>query len=453
MNNVNPPSRFTACILLYTDTQQRSQSSAQSGFRISVSMADKGRGGAWKAPPRSGRLSSFALALVAGLLEIVDDRGIGEGCDISKVVLALGHAAEDAAHDLAASRLRQVGGEDDLLGPSVRTNGLPDLVVELLDELFASLSVALQDHVGYDSLALILVVPPYNGGLGYGLVGDERALDLHRADTVPRDVHHVVYPACDGVVTILIPLGSVLDEVLVAEPLPIGLTVTLGVLVDRAEHAWPGPGDDQVPLSGAFDRVVLLVVDVDEDAGERPGCAARLGRRDAWERRDHDAAGLRLPPRIHDGAPSAPDVLMVPLPRPRVDGLAYGTEQPQGREVVLLDRLRSLLHERPDDGRRRVVDGNPVTLDHIPVPIWARVARRALELDGGHPVAQGSVDEVGVPRNPAYVGLAPVDVVLVDVKNPFGRGLDLREVAARGVNDALGLAGRARGVKYIEDVF
>ena len=63
-------------------------------------------------------------------------------------------------------------GEDDLLRPGVRAYGLPDLVVELLDELFATLSITLQDHVGYDSLALILVVPPDNGGLGYGFVRD-----------------------------------------------------------------------------------------------------------------------------------------------------------------------------------------------------------------------------------------------------------------------------------------
>ena len=100
----------------------------------------KGRGGAWKAPPRFWGLLPFALALAAGLLELVDDGGVGEGRDIPQVVLALGHAAEDAAHDLAAPRLRQVGGEDDLLRPGVRAYGLPDLVVELLDELFATLS-------------------------------------------------------------------------------------------------------------------------------------------------------------------------------------------------------------------------------------------------------------------------------------------------------------------------
>src|SRR5215216_6016401 len=347
MNNVNPPSSFTACILLHTYTQECSQSSAESGFGLSASQhfgtlrltppyvrgvtvrpPGRTRVGAEPGKLRPGFLGllPFALALAAGLLEVVYDGGIGEGRDIPQVVLALGHAAEDAAHDLAASRLRQVGGEDDLLRPRVRAYGLPDLVVELLDEFVGSLSVTFQNHVGHDSLALILVEPPDNGGLGHGLVGDERAFDLHGADAVTRDVHHVVYPARDGVVTILIPLGSVLDEVLVAEPLPIGLAVTLGILVDRAEHARPRPGDDQVPLTGAFDRVVFLVVDVDEDAGEGPGGAARLGRGQAGQRRNHDAAGLRLPPRIHDGAITLADVLLVPLPRPRVDGLADGAQ-------------------------------------------------------------------------------------------------------------------------------
>src|SRR5215218_3300855 len=237
MNNVNPPSSFTAHILLHTYTQECSQSSAESGFGLSASQhfgtlrltppyvrgvtvrpPGRTRVGAEPGKLRPGFLGllPFALALAAGLLEIVDDRGVGEGRCVAKVVLALGHAAEDAAHDLAAPRLRQVGGEDDLLRPRVGAYGLPDLVVELLDKLVGAYSVALQDHVGHDCLALVLVVPPDYGRLGYGLVGDERALDLHRADAVSGDVHHVVYPASDDVVTILIPFGSVLDEVLIA---------------------------------------------------------------------------------------------------------------------------------------------------------------------------------------------------------------------------------------------
>src|SRR5215210_8675112 len=124
------------------------------------------------------------------------------------------------------------------------------------------------------------------------------------------------------------------------------------------------------------------------------GRAAWLGLGDAGERRDHDCARLRLPPRIHYGATPASDVLVVPLPRPRVDGLADGAEQPQGREVVLLQRFGALLHKRPDDGRRRVVDRDPVPLDEVPVTVWTGVARRPLELDGGGTIAERPVDEV-----------------------------------------------------------
>src|SRR5215211_7717662 len=69
------------------------------------------------------------LALAARLLEVVHDGGVGEGRGIAEVVLAVGHAAQDAAHDLAAPRLRQVWGEDDLLRRRVGAYGLPDLVV------------------------------------------------------------------------------------------------------------------------------------------------------------------------------------------------------------------------------------------------------------------------------------------------------------------------------------
>src|ERR687898_168607 len=40
----------------------------------------------------------------------------------------------------------------------------------------------------------------------------------------------------------------------------------------------------------------------------------------------------------------------------------------------------------------------------------------------------------------------------LDVESPSGRGLDLREVATRGVHDTLGLAGRAGRIEYVEDV-
>src|SRR3712207_6504533 len=127
-------------------------------------------------------------------------------------------------------------------------------------------------------------------------------------------------------------------------------------------------------------------------------CSSDLG---GW-RRDHDPPGLRLPPGVHHRAPSAANVLVVPLPRPRVDRLADAPEEPQGREVVLLEVLGSGLYERPDGGRGRVEDRDPVPLHDIPPAVAPRVVRRPFEHQRGRPVAQGPVDYVGVTSDPAY---------------------------------------------------
>ena len=57
-----------------------------------------------------------------------------------------------------------------------------------------------------------------------------------------------------------------------------------------------------------------------------------------------------------------------------------------------------------------------------------------------------------MPGDPADVGRAPEDVGVVQVEHPLGRGVDAGQVATRGVHDALGLAGRARGVEQVEHV-
>src|SRR5687767_12712880 len=118
MNNVSPPSRFTACILLHTYTQQCSQSSAGNSFRFQVSgyrylleivslagytrpailwrgpCASKDRGGVKNPRPDYVNPCCWS-ALLAGLLEVVYDGRVCQGRDIPQVVLALCHAAED----------------------------------------------------------------------------------------------------------------------------------------------------------------------------------------------------------------------------------------------------------------------------------------------------------------------------------------------------------------------
>src|SRR3712207_8865007 len=63
------------------------------------------RSGSDRSPPsrvqRCLQPPSSALAPLAGLLEVIDDARVGQSRDVAQVFLALGHAPEDAAHDLA----------------------------------------------------------------------------------------------------------------------------------------------------------------------------------------------------------------------------------------------------------------------------------------------------------------------------------------------------------------
>ena len=171
------------------------------------------------------------------------------------------------------------------------------------------------------------------------------------------------------------------------------------------------------------------------------------------QRRDHDRARLRLPPRVDDRASVAADVLAIPHPRFRIDRLAHRSEQTQLREVVLLGVLRAPLHEGANRGRRRVEDRDAVLLAQLPEAILRRPVRRALVHQARRAVRERAVHDVRVSRHPAHVGGAPVDVVLLEIENRLRRERALREIAAGGMHDALRLSRRARGVQREENVF
>ncbi len=78
--------------------------------------------------PGVSRLQALIFAL-----EPRDDIRIGERRRVAER-LAFGDVAQQAPHDLARSRLRQVGGEQNLIGPRDRADLLDDVLLELVDE-------------------------------------------------------------------------------------------------------------------------------------------------------------------------------------------------------------------------------------------------------------------------------------------------------------------------------
>ena len=160
---------------------------------------------------------------------------------------------------------------------------------------------------------------------------DQRALDFHRADAMAGDVEHVVHAAEQPEVAVLVALGAVAGEVDVRRPAaPVLLHVALGVAVDAAQHRRPRTREREQAAADR-DRLALVGEDLGADAGKRLRRRAGLGRGDAGKRRDHDGAGLGLPPGIDDRAALAADVQVIPDPGFGIDRLADRSEQPQRR--------------------------------------------------------------------------------------------------------------------------
>ncbi len=267
------------------------------------------------------------------------------------------------------------------------------------------------------------------------------------------DVEHVVDPAHDPVVAVLVAAGAVAGEVAARDVGPVLLLIPFVVAVEGAEHRRPRLADDQEAALVGAERLAVLGDDVRDDARQRAGRRPRHRRRGARQRRDHDRAGLGLPPGVHDRAPTAADDLVIPHPRLGVDRLADRAQQAEARQVVTPRELLAPLHERPDRRRGRVEDRDPVVLDEFPEPALVGPVRRPLVHDAGGAVGERPVDEVGMARHPADVGGAPVGVVVLEVEDPLRRDRRAEQVAARGVEDALRLPGRTRGIEDVQGMF
>ncbi len=175
--------------------------------------------------------------------------------------------------------------------------------------------------------------------------------------------------------------------------------------------------DHQIARAGAFDKLALGVHQGGLHAKERPRRRTGLERVGAGQRRDQDAAGLGLPPRVDDGAAAFAHHAVIPLPGFGIDRLAHGAQQLDGLARGLGHMGFARAHQRADGGRRGVEDVDLVLVAHFPEAGRSRIVRHALEHHRGGAVGQRSVDDVAVPGHPADVGRAPVDVAVLIVEH------------------------------------
>ena len=266
---------------------------------------------------------------------------------------------------------------------------------------------------------------------------------------MPRHVEHIVDAAGDPVVTVLVAAAAVTREVVALVLGEVRLLEALVIAPHRARLPRPGRREaERARDPVALEHATALGIDQHgRDPEQRQRRRARLRRGHARQRRDQDAAGLRLPPRVHDRAASLADHVVIPAPDLGIDRFADRTQDAQAATRVALHMLVAGLRDRAQRGGRGVQDGDAEIVDHAPVATRIGIHRRGLEHHGGGAVRERAVEDVRVPGHPADVGRTAIDVTVAMVEHEFVRERGVDHVAAGRVQHALGLPGAARGVE------
>ena len=287
------------------------------------------------------------------------------------------------------------------------------------------------------------------GDLG---VQHQGAFDLGGAHPVARDVDDIVDPAGDPVIAVVVALAAVAGEVLALVGAEIGLHEAVVIAVDGARLAGPAVRDAQIALGRAVQNVAIAIDQLRADAEERHAGAARLHVMRAGQGGDHAAAGFGLPPGVDHRAAALADDVEIPAPGLGIDRLADRAEQAQrcthGSSPVI-----ALAHQRADRGGGGVEDVDLVLVHHVPEAAVIGVVGHAFEHHGGRAVEQRAVDHIAVPGDPADIGGAPEHLARLVIEDVVEGRRRPHAIAAGGVEHALGLAGRTRGVEDEQRVF
>mmetsp|Transcript_8250 Transcript_8250/g.30155 ORF Transcript_8250/g.30155 Transcript_8250/m.30155 type:complete len:565 (+) Transcript_8250:713-2407(+) len=261
---------------------------------------------------------------------------------------------------------------------------------------------------------------------------------------MPGDVDDVVDAAGDPKVAVGVAAAAVAGDVVALEHGVVHGLEAVVIAVAASRRGRPRLLDGEEAAGFALELVPFVVQNHGLDAEERQRRASGLQRRRPRQRRDHEAARLRLPVRVHDRAPRLADDGVVPPPRLRVDRLADAAENAKRRLVVLFDVRVSALHQRAHGGGRGVKLVHLVLLHDRPAPSRVRVRRHALEHHRRRPREQRPVDDVGVSGDPTDVRGAPVNLPRLVVERVLERRVRADHVPRGGVHDPLRLS-RAPG--------
>ncbi len=320
------------------------------------------------------------------------------------------------------------------------------MLPQLGHQLGAALAPPLKADKRDDALPFELIGAANHRGFGHSRVTHQRRFNFHRAQTVARDVDHIVNAAHHPEVAIAITAGPITGEVDRAaisstQVFPIAAAEAIGISMHRAHHSRPGPAHHQEATLIGTSRLTGGIHHIGSNSRQGKGCRSRLGGRRPGQGADHHATGFGLPPGVDDRATVGADDIAIPDPSLRIDRLSHRAEDAQGAHVVAIGHRTATLHEGPDRRGCCVEERDFVFLDQLPERTWLGGSWRTLVHHGGGAIGKRAVNDVAMAGDPPHIGGAPVHVVFLEIKDPAEGEVGPEVVASRGVNHPFGLAG------------
>src|SRR3989339_924044 len=90
----------------------------------------------------------------------------------------------------------------------------------------------------------------------------------------------------------------------------------------------------------------------------------------------------------------------------------------------------------PDSGRRGVENRDLVFFYGFPEPVWLGISRDAFKHNFSGTGRQRSVDDITMPGDPADVGRAPEDIVVMAIKDILKGEVGVNCITAGGMEHA-----------------
>ena len=286
-----------------------------------------------------------------------------------------------------------------------------------------------------------------NSRLNHAFVFVQRGFDLCGTDPVTGYVDHIIHPASDPVIAVFVTPAAVAGKIKPLVGGKIGLDKPRVVAIHAAGLTGPAIGDDKVAGCRPFQKLTFLVHQRGLDTKHRPCRRTGLEHGGARQGRDHHAAGLGLPPCIHNGATFLADHTVIPEPSFGVDRLPHRSQKPDRAAVMLFDRLVAEAFQRADRCGGGIEDIDLVFFAHLPEPASIRIGGHPFKHEGSGTVGQRTVHNIAVAGDPAHICGAPVNLARLVIKDIFvGHGCP-DHIAAGGMQHAFRRAGGARGIK------